>query len=149
MPTTVRVLGCTTLLHHDAPDLSIVGNNRLQSLPSLRLGATDPPLEKVRLARASAMLTTPYQPVVLARVEDFDVLLMAAQGFGPQEAAPGHSALWFAVRGSVGVETTEGAGARLEAGELTVVPAGVRYRLHAAQSSLLLTLARTSQGSTQ
>jgi mannose-6-phosphate isomerase-like protein (cupin superfamily) len=104
---------------------------------------TDPPLEKIRIARASAMLTTPYQPVVLARVEDFDALLMSAQGFGPQEAAPGHGALWFAVRGSAGIETAEGAGARLEAGELTVVPAGVRYRLHAAQPALVLTLRRT------
>jgi len=51
------------------------------------------------------MLTTPYQPVVLARVEDFDVLLMSAQGFGAQEAAPGYGALWFAVRGSAGVRS--------------------------------------------
>jgi len=68
---------------------------------------------------------------------------MSAQGFGPQEAAPGHGALWFAVRGSAGIETAAGAGARLEAGELTVVPAGVRYRLHAAQPALVLTLRRT------
>jgi len=51
--------------------------------------------------------------------------------------------LWFAVRGSAGIETAAGAGARLEAGELTVVPAGVRYRLHAAQPALVLTLRRT------
>ena len=110
---------------------------------------TDPPLEKVRIARAVTMLTTPYQPVALTRVENFDVLLMSAQGFGPQEAAPRSGALWLATRGSVGIETAEGAGARLETGELTVVPAGIEYRLHAAQPALLLTLARTSQGSTQ
>jgi len=110
---------------------------------------TDPPLEKVRLARASAMLTTPYQPVALARVESFDVLLTLAHGFGPQEAAPGPGALWLAVRGSAGIETDEGAGARLEAGEFAVVPAGAAYRLHAARPALLLTLARTSEGSSQ
>jgi mannose-6-phosphate isomerase-like protein (cupin superfamily) len=107
---------------------------------------TDPPLEKVRLARAATMLTTPYQPAALARVEGFDVLLLMAQGFGPEEAAPSHGALWFAVRGSVGIETSEGAGARLEQGELTVAPAGTRYRLHAAQPALLLTLARRGAG---
>jgi mannose-6-phosphate isomerase-like protein (cupin superfamily) len=113
---------------------------------------TDPPLEKVRIARASSMLTTPYQPVALSRVEGFEVLLMAAQGFGPLEVAPKYGALWLVVRGSVGIEIGEAkgsagapAGASLEAGELTVVPAGMDYRLHAAQSALLLTLARTVQ----
>lgn len=107
---------------------------------------TDPPLEKVRLARASTMLTVPYQPVALARVENFDMLLMSAQGFGPQETAPSYGALWFTVRGSAGIEAAEGAGARLAAGELTIVPAGAEYRLHAAQPALLLTLARTRPG---
>lgn len=105
---------------------------------------TDPPLEKVRLVRASAMLTSPYQSVALARVEGYDVLLRLAVGFGPREAAPDDGVLWLTVRGSVGIETGAGAGAglRLDAGDLTVLPAGVEYRLHAAQSSLLLTLAR-------
>lgn len=104
---------------------------------------SDPPLEKVRIARAVMMLTTPYQPVALARVESFDVLLMSAQGFGPQEAAPRHGALWLALRGSVGIEMAEGAGARLETGELTILPAAARYRLHAAQPAVVLTLRRT------
>jgi mannose-6-phosphate isomerase-like protein (cupin superfamily) len=103
---------------------------------------TDPPIEKVRLARVTPSLTTPFHAVTLARVEDFDVLLLAAQDFGPSEVAPPYGALWLAVRGAVGIETEEGAGARLEAGELTVVPAGMAYRLHAAQPALLLTLAR-------
>lgn len=110
---------------------------------------TDPPLEKVRIVRASSLLTAAYQSVALARVESFDVLLTLAHGFGPPEAAPGHGALWLAVRGSVGVETNAGAGARLEAGEFTVVPAGSDYRLQAAQPALLLTLVRTSEGSRQ
>ena len=110
---------------------------------------TDPPLEKVRIARASGMLTTPYQPVALARIESFDVLLTLAHGFGPQEVAPGHRALWLAVRGSAGIETNEGAGVRLETGEFVAVPPGVGYRLHAAEPALMLTLARTSEGSSQ
>jgi len=112
------------------------GHRRVQTLES------DPLLEKVRLIRASQTLATPYQAVTLARVEDFDVLLVNAQDFGPSEIAPGHGALWFAVRGSVGIETGEGAGARLNAGDLTVIPAGMGYRLHAAQPALLLTMAR-------
>jgi len=103
---------------------------------------TDPPLEKVRLTRASSTLTQAYQAVTLAQVEDFEVLLRTAQGFGPSEVAPDYGALWLVVRGTVGIETNAGAGARLEAGELMVIPKGTNYRLSAAESSLLLTLAR-------
>ncbi len=104
---------------------------------------TDPPLEKVRLMRTVAALTQPYQGVTLARVENFDVVLMNAQEFGPPTSAPGAGALWFVVRGAVGIETALGAGVRLEAGELTVIPPGQDYRLHAAQSSLVMTLVRS------
>ena len=104
---------------------------------------SDPPLEKVRLARVQATMSGPYQAMAVARVEDFDLLLVSAEGFGASEVAPSHGALWLVVRGAVGIETTVGAGARLEAGELTVVPSGQSYRLSAAQPSLLLTLARS------
>ncbi len=103
---------------------------------------TDPPLEKVRLARVQGTVPGPYQAMTVARVEDFDLLLMAAEGFGPSETAPGHGALWLVVRGTLGIEVSEGAGARLEAGQLTVIPARQAYRLTAAEPSLLLTLAR-------
>jgi hypothetical protein len=69
-------------------------------------------------------------------------LLVSAEGFGPQEVAPQHGALWLVVRGAVGIETTQGAGVRLDAGEFAVLPAGQSYRLTASQPSLLLTLAR-------
>ena len=102
----------------------------------------DPPLEKVRLARVLTTIPAPFQALPVARVEDFDLLLVSAEGFGPPEIAPKHGALWMVVRGAVGIETTQGAGARLEAGELAVLPGGQSYRLSAAQPSLLLTLAR-------
>ncbi|MGH2523486.1 MAG: cupin domain-containing protein [Anaerolineales bacterium] len=112
------------------------GHRKLYALES------DPPLEKVRLARVGATLSAAYQAAALARVEDFELLLLRAEGFGPTETAPGHGALWFVLRGAVGVEIDQGAGTRLEAGELTVVPRGQQYRLSATQSALLLTLAR-------
>ena len=119
------------------------GHRRLQTLD------TDQQLEKVRLVRVGQTLTAPYQAATLARVEDFDLVLVNAQDFGPNETAPGHGALWLVVRGSVGIETNEGAGARLESGELTVIPKGMGYRLHAAQPALALTMAREIEGSKQ
>jgi mannose-6-phosphate isomerase-like protein (cupin superfamily) len=105
---------------------------------------TDPPLEKVRLARVAATMPGPYRALPVATVENFDLLLVSAEGFGPPEVAPGHGALWLVVRGAAGIETNQGAGVRLEAGELTVLPAGQSYRLTATQPSLLLTLARST-----
>jgi mannose-6-phosphate isomerase-like protein (cupin superfamily) len=107
---------------------------------------SDPPLEKVRLARVQATLPAPYHAFAVARVEDFDLLLLSAEGFGPSETAPAQGALWLVVRGAVGIETNQGAGVRLEAGELVVVPAGQGYRLSSAQPSLLLTLAKVQPG---
>ncbi len=103
----------------------------------------DPPPEKVRLARAANALTEPYQSIAVAQVEDFEILLRSAEGVGPNEVAAPSGSLWMCLRGAVGVEVEKGAGARLEVGEFTVVPPGVSYRLSAAQTALLLTLART------
>ncbi len=103
---------------------------------------TDPSLEKVRLARVLTTMVEPYRPAALARVEDFELLLSNAQGFGPAEVAPPYGALWLVIRGSLGVEIDGGAGAVLDAGSLTVIPAATAYRLSAAQPSLVLSLAR-------
>jgi redox-sensitive bicupin YhaK (pirin superfamily) len=105
---------------------------------------TDPPIEKVRLSRVLATISEPYRGMTVGRVEDFEVLLVSATGFGPTETAAGDGALWLCLRGAVGMETNEGAGVRLEAGELTVLAAGQTYRITSAETSLLLTLARAS-----
>jgi mannose-6-phosphate isomerase-like protein (cupin superfamily) len=104
---------------------------------------TDPPLEKVRLSRVLATISEPYRAITVARVEDFDVLLVSASGIGPPATASPDGALWLCLRGAAGLETSPGAGVRLEAGELTTVPPGQNYRLTAAESSLLLTLGRS------
>jgi mannose-6-phosphate isomerase-like protein (cupin superfamily) len=113
------------------------GNRHVITLDS------DPPLEKVRLARAAAALAEPYQSIAVAQVEDFEIVLRSAAGIGPDEVAPRAGGLWLCLRGAVGVEASDGAGARLTAGEFTVVPSGSGYRLSAAEHALLLTAART------
>ncbi len=82
--------------------------------------------------------------MTVGRVEDFDVLLVSASGFGSPETAAAEGALWLCLRGAIGIETNEGAGVRLEAGDLTVLPPGQTYRITSAETSLLLTLARAS-----
>ena len=105
---------------------------------------TDPPLEKVRLARVQALTETPYQAVTVAQVEDFELLLVKATGAGPAATAPAYGALWLVLRGAVTVEAAEGAPVRVEAGEMIIIPDGTPYRLSAAEPSVLLTLERSS-----
>jgi quercetin dioxygenase-like cupin family protein len=106
--------------------------------------ATDPPLEKVRLARIQAMLAAPYQALPVGQVEDFELLLLSAQGRGPESTAPLAGVPWLALRGSLNVATLGGDVSPLAAGELLVVPGGMPYRLVADQPSIVLTLARAS-----
>ncbi|MCC7361791.1 MAG: hypothetical protein IT317_20075 [Anaerolineales bacterium] len=109
---------------------------------------TDPPLEKVRLARLTTLATEPYQAVTVAQVEDFELLLLQAKGEGAQSVAPAFGALWLALRGGVAVELE--AGRRdLGTGELLVVPPGSAYRLRAAEPSVLLTLDRSGPGQSE
>ena len=106
---------------------------------------TDPPLEKVRLARVQALAAAPYQAVTVAQVEDFELLLLKAEGDAEPAVAPAYGALWLTLRGSVSVEADDGAAA-LQAGELVVVPPGTAYRLRATQPAVLLTLDRMTTG---
>ena len=104
---------------------------------------TDPPLEKVRLARVLTTMNEPYRPIALARVEDFDLMLVSAQGTGPAEVAPAYGALWLVVRGSLTVELQAGDSVSLDAGTLAVVPGGTEYQLSAALGTLAVTLGST------
>ena len=100
---------------------------------------TDPPLEKVRLARVATTLNEPYRPTALARVEDYELLLVPAQGSGPVEAAPAYGALWLVVRGRLDL-TTGDVTTRLEAGQLAHLEAGTAYSLNAPPGTLALTI---------
>jgi mannose-6-phosphate isomerase-like protein (cupin superfamily) len=102
----------------------------------------DPPLEKVRLAPILATAAAPFRPVALAQVEDFEVLGMSGRGAGPELTAPETGAFWLVVRGGARVETGDGQGASLAAGDLALLPAEVSYRLTCSEPALLLTLAR-------
>ncbi len=103
---------------------------------------TDPPLEKVRLARVLTTMSQPYRPTALARVEDYELLLVSAQGAGPAETAPPFGALWLVVRGSLTVLVDGDQAYSLVPGSLMVVPAGGAYGLNAAPGTLAVTVAR-------
>ncbi len=105
---------------------------------------TDPPLEKVRLARVQAMAAVPYQGVTVAQIEDFELVLIKANGVGPAATAPAYGALWLVLRGGLLVTTEDAGAVGLEAGELIVLPAGTDYRLTANEPSVVLNLVRST-----
>lgn len=101
---------------------------------------TDPPLEKVRLARVLTTMQQTFRPTALAQVEGYELLLVSGQGAGPAEIAPATGAFWLVVRGSLLFAIEGGETQRLETASLTVVPEGVAYRLNAVPGTLALTL---------
>jgi mannose-6-phosphate isomerase-like protein (cupin superfamily) len=100
---------------------------------------TDPPLEKAGLARVLTAISQPYHPAALARVEDYELVLVSAQGAGPAAVAPPYGALWLVVRGRL-IITIDGTAHPLETGTLTVIPAGTAYHLAGPPGTLALTL---------
>lgn len=100
----------------------------------------EPPLEKVRLAPTLAAAPEPFRPLTLGRVDGFVALGAAGRGLGPEVIAPAPGVLWLVVRGGLRVEAGDEV-AQLNAGELTVVPAGQRYRLICPEPALLLSVA--------
>lgn len=102
---------------------------------------TDPPLEKVRLARVSTTMTEAYRPTALARVEDYELMLVSAQGAGPAEEAATYGALWLVIRGNLTITVDEHIHS-LNTGHLLVVPGGARYGLAAAPGTLAITIGK-------
>ena len=103
----------------------------------------EPPLEKVRLARLATATAEPYRLVALGQVEDYEVLMAVGRGMGADQTAPATGSFWLAVRGELRIETHEGDVTELRANEMTVIPAGTRYRFTCDETALLLTLAKT------
>lgn len=102
-----------------------------------------PILTKVDLARLAGRLTTPFLPLPVAEVNDFGVYLCLAQGAGPWQHHAGHDVLILGYQGITEVETEAG-DASLRAGELVMVPRGLRHRLTSRGRSSCLILASRS-----
>jgi mannose-6-phosphate isomerase-like protein (cupin superfamily) len=103
-------------------------------------GTSDEPrLQKARLSRPPSEMPPDFEPGRVAGLEGYEVSLQRAQGVGPRATAPVGGALLLALRGAVSIEMEEGS-ARLEPGELTVVPEGSLYTLTALEAALLAKL---------
>jgi mannose-6-phosphate isomerase-like protein (cupin superfamily) len=105
----------------------------------LHATASEPRLAKARLSRPPAEMPKDFEPVPIAQLENYELTLQQANGFGPRLTAPWGGALLLVLKGTALVEMAQG-GARLEAADMMVVPAGTSYALSAPEASMVARL---------
>lgn len=84
-------------------------------------------LESTPLARALAQFQDTWAPRTIARVNDYDVRVVKTKGAFSWHAHPDTDELFLVLSGTLHIALEEGT-VRLDAGELYVVPRGVRHR---------------------
>ncbi|MBI3241569.1 MAG: hypothetical protein HYZ49_04670 [Chloroflexi bacterium] len=121
---------------------------RQQIMPERRNGhrnylvtGDEAPLAKARLGNMAARFTLPFEPQNAAMLEGHRLSAFMARDFGPAEVARPGGTLLYTMRGSASVELESG-GARLEAGQLTIIPSGVGYKIHSAKPAILVRFER-------
>lgn len=91
----------------------------------------------------AASLTELWSPRVIAEVDDAFVKVAKVQGEFPWHAHDGEDELFFLLKGQLRIELEAGA-VELSAGELFVVPKGVRHRPVAQGECQLMLFERKS-----
>jgi len=114
------------------------GNRRLYALKD------EGRLEKVSVPAVGRQIVTPYSSVVLTHFDTFALTLTLCEGLGPWWQAERQTSLVFCYQGSLAVDTELGP-LSLEAGELTIVPPGLPYRLDSRRRALALGVSRHKQ----
>jgi mannose-6-phosphate isomerase-like protein (cupin superfamily) len=94
-------------------------------------------LHKVSAVKAAQQLTEPFKPVDLVTVEDCVVRLALIQGVFPWHRHTRHDELFLMFEGDMTL-ATEGGDLSLSAGEMAIVPKGMRHRPTAAEQAVVL-----------
>jgi mannose-6-phosphate isomerase-like protein (cupin superfamily) len=84
-------------------------------------------LAAINLAQALTQFQDTWAPRTIARVNDYDVRLVKTKGAFDWHAHPETDELFLVVTGTLQISLEAGT-VRLEAGEMYVVPRGVRHR---------------------
>jgi len=95
------------------------------------------PLAKARLSAFANENSQSFEPATIATMEGYRLSFFRANGFGPAQTSPTGGTLLYVTQGAIGIELDDG-GARLEQGQLTLLPPQTTYKLHAAQPAMVL-----------
>ena len=94
---------------------------------------------KVTLADKLARITTRWDPHVVADYDGHDVMVVKFAGAFPMHAHPAADDFFLVLKGEMVMELEDGDDVPLSAGDLYVVPRGVRHRPRAdAECEVLL-----------
>lgn len=82
----------------------------------------------VNLSQAHARFSEPWSPRRIARVDDYEVKLAKGEGSFAWHAHEHEDELFYVTEGVLRIEIENAEPVRLQPGELTVIPKGVRHR---------------------
>jgi mannose-6-phosphate isomerase-like protein (cupin superfamily) len=102
------------------------------------------PLAKARLAGFLGGDTPSYQPAPVVFMEGYELSVFTANGFSDNMKAASSGALLYVTQGAVGIETVgkDTGGARLDTGQLTILPGNTSYKLHASSPAVVVKFER-------
>ncbi len=102
------------------------------------VSGVEAPLAQVDLSTTVRTLTGPFQPWLVASVNDFDVWLLLVTGESPCWNHSMHDVLVFVLEGQVTLEAGEDEHLRLGPGDLAVIPRHTPHRLDALTRAYVL-----------
>ena len=82
----------------------------------------------INLADAHAQFDAPWSPKRIARVDDYEVKLAKGEGSFAWHAHTGEDELFYVTSGVLRIELEDAEPVILKAGDLTVIPKGLRHR---------------------
>lgn len=82
----------------------------------------------INLADAHAQFDAPWSPKLIARVDDYEVKLAKGEGSFAWHAHEQEDELFYVTAGVLRIEIENAEPVILRAGDLTVIPKGVRHR---------------------
>jgi quercetin dioxygenase-like cupin family protein len=128
--------------HSGAIESAIVLLFRQQVMPERKNGhrknmatGEEPPLKKVRFADVLSDSTPEYQPMKVAAMESHVMTVFTARGSGMEEEAKPGATMLYALYGELEIRLNAER-AVLAQGQMTFLPRGTRYRLHASKSAI-------------
>jgi mannose-6-phosphate isomerase-like protein (cupin superfamily) len=102
------------------------------------------PLAKARLSGFINNETPAYHAAPVVLMEGYELSVFTANGFSQNEISPPGGTMLYVTQGAVGIETTskDTGGARLETGQVTILPAGTPYKLQASGGATVVKFER-------
>lgn len=95
-------------------------------------------MQKVNLAQKLALFDSHWDPHVIARYNDNDVMVVKFQGEFPYHKHDGTDDFFLVLEGEVTMDYQDHPPVTFAAGELVVIPAGIVHRPRAAEEAKVL-----------